>query len=253
MLFDLKGKRKRVVQVTYVALAIIFGGSLVLFGTGSSVSGGLIDAITGNNSGGDSSVFEDQVNTAKEKVRANPKSEQAWLELTRAQFNLAASPDGSDPDSGELTNKGKAAVLGTIAAWERYLKLKPKKPDGATAQFAALAYASTQGYDDAVKTQKIATEARPSSNSYYQLAQFAYAADEVKVGDEAAAQALKRTPKDLRNSVKAQIADIKKQGAQLVKALKAQEKAQKQAQKGQPAGTGFGPLPGATGASGASP
>src|SRR3954469_4448882 len=253
MLFDLKGRRKRVVQVTYVALAIIFGGSLVLFGTGSSVSGGLIDAITGNNSGGDNSVFDDQVNTARKAVRANPKSERAWLELTRAEFNLAASPEGSDPNDGTLTDKGKTAVLETVASWERYLKLKPKKPDGATAQFAALAYASTQGYADAVKTQRIATEARPSSNSYYQLAQFAYAAGDVKAGDAAAAQAIKRTPKDLRNSVKSQIAEIKKQGAQLVKAIKAQKKAQKKAAKGQPAGTGFGPIPGATGAAGASP
>jgi tetratricopeptide (TPR) repeat protein len=253
MLFDLKGKRKRVVQVTYLALAIVFGGSLVLFGTGSSVSGGLIDAITGNNSGGSNSVFEDQVNTAKKAVRANPKSEQAWLELSRADFNLAASPEGSDPNSGTLTDKGKQAVLETISAWERYLKLKPKKPDGATAQFAALAYASTQGYGKAVRTQEIATKARPSSNSYYQLAQFAYAAGKIADGDAAAAEAIRRTPKDLRNSVKSQIKDIKKQGAQLRKAIKAQAKAQKQATKGQPKGTGFGPIPGATGASGASP
>src|SRR4051794_3458202 len=127
MLFDLKGKRKKMVQVTYVALAVLFGGSLVLFGTGSSVSGGLIDAITGNNSGGGGSVFQDQVDRTKKAVRANPKSEQAWLDLTRAEFNLAASPDGSDTGSGQLTDKGKQAVLETINAWERYLKLKPKK------------------------------------------------------------------------------------------------------------------------------
>ena len=96
MLFDLKGKRKRVVQVTYLGLAVLFGGSLVLFGTGSSVSGGLIDAITGNNSNATTSVFQDQVDRTKKAVRADPKSEQAWLDLTRAEFNLAASPDGSD-------------------------------------------------------------------------------------------------------------------------------------------------------------
>ncbi len=253
MLFDLKGKRKRVVQVVYLGLAIIFGGSLVLFGTGSSVSGGLVDAITGNNSGGGNTVFQDQVDRTQKAVRANPKSEQAWLELSRAEFNLAASPEGSDPSSGSLTDEGKQAVLETINAWERYLKLKPKKPDGATAQFAALAYASSQGYAKAVKTQEIATKARPSSNSYYQLAQFAYAAGKIPAGDAAAAKAIRLTPKDLRNSVRAQIKEIKKQGAQLVKALKQQAKAQKQATKGQPKGTGFGPLPGATGAAGASP
>jgi hypothetical protein len=38
-----------------------------------------------------------------------------------------------------------------------------------------------------------------------------------------------------------------------VKAIKQQKKQSKQATKGQPKGTAFGPLPGATGASGASP
>src|SRR4051794_6043802 len=142
MLFDLKGKRKRVVQVTYLGLAVLFGGSLVLFGTGSSVSGGLIDAITGNNSGGTSNVFQAQVERTKKAVAANPKNKQAWLDLVRAEFNYAASTDGSDPQTGQLTDKGKQAVLETVSAWERYLKLKPKKPDAAAAQFAALAYGS---------------------------------------------------------------------------------------------------------------
>jgi tetratricopeptide (TPR) repeat protein len=255
MLFDLKGKRKRVVQVTYLGLAILFGGSLVLFGTGSSVSGGLIDAITGNNSSGGTSAFQDQVNRTRKTVQANPKSEQAWLDLTRAEFNLAASPDGSDADTGQLSDTGKQAVLDTITSWERYLKLHPKKPDAATAQFAALAYGATQSYNKAVKTQELAAKARPSSNAYYQLAQFAYAGGNVSKGDEAAAEAIRRTPKDLRNSVRAQIKDIKKQGAQLVKSLEAQKKASKQAAKGQPTGTAFGPLPGqgAAGGSGAAP
>jgi tetratricopeptide (TPR) repeat protein len=253
MLFDLKGKRKRVVQVTYLGLAVLFGGSLVLFGTGSSVSGGLIDAITGNNSGGSNSVFQQQVDRTQKAVRANPKSEQAWLDLTRAEFNFAASPDGSDAESGQLTDKGQQAVLATIDSWERYLKLRPKKPDAGTAQFAALAYGATQDYKSAVKTQRIAAKARPSANSYYQLAQFAYAGNQVRQGDAAAAEAIRRTPKDLRNSVRAQVKEIKKQGAQLAKAIKARQKASKQAAKGQPRGTAFGPLPGATGSAGASP
>jgi tetratricopeptide (TPR) repeat protein len=252
MLFDLKGKRKRVVQITYLALAVLFGGSLVLFGTGSSVSGGLVDAITGNSGGGGNSVFEDQVDREKKAVRANPKDEKAWLDLTRAEFNLAASPDGSD-ESGQLTDEGKQAVLATIDAWERYLKLKPKKPDAATAQFAAIAYGATQDYKKAIATQEIATKARPSASSYFQLAQLAYSGGNVTKGDEAGAEAVRLTPKDLRNSVRDQVKEAKKQGAQLAKALEEQKKASKQASKGQPKGTAFGPLPGATGASGASP
>lgn len=253
MLFDLKGKRKRVVQVSYVGLAILFGGSLVLFGTGSSVSGGLIDAITGKNGGGSTSVFQDQVNRTQKAVRANPKSQQAWLDLARAQFNLAASPEGSDAKTGQLSTKGKQAVLDTISSWERYLKLHPKKPDPGTAQFAALAYGATQGYKDAVKTQDFAAKGRPNANSYYQLAQFAYAAGDARKGDAAAAEAVRRTPKDLRNSVVAQVKDIKKQGLKLAAAIKAQRKASEKATKGKPGGTAFGPLPGATGSSPSGP
>ena len=59
MLFDLKGKRKRLVQVVYVMLAILFGGGLVLFGVGGNVSGGLIDAFKGTGSA-DTSAFTDR-------------------------------------------------------------------------------------------------------------------------------------------------------------------------------------------------
>jgi hypothetical protein len=37
MLFDLRGRRRRVVQVTYLMLALLLGGGLVLFGIGGSV------------------------------------------------------------------------------------------------------------------------------------------------------------------------------------------------------------------------
>ena len=47
MLFDLKGRRRRVVQVTYIGLAILMGGGLVLSGIGSDASGGLLDAFVG--------------------------------------------------------------------------------------------------------------------------------------------------------------------------------------------------------------
>src|SRR2546427_7007516 len=92
MLFDLKGKRKRVVQVTYVALAVLFGGSLVLFGTGSSVSGGLIDAITGHSGGGGKNVFEKQGETAKKQTLRPPRNKQAWPAPGPAGFHFPASP-----------------------------------------------------------------------------------------------------------------------------------------------------------------
>jgi tetratricopeptide (TPR) repeat protein len=244
VLFDLKGKRKRLVQVTYLALAVLFGGSLVLFGTGSSVSGGLIDAITGNGNGSSNNVFENQVKDARKAALRNPKSEQAWLDLVRADFNLAASPTGSDAQTGQLTDEGKQAVIETVTAWERYLKLKPKKPDAGTAQFAAIAYGALQEYGKSVDTQEIVTRARPNANAYFQLADFAYRAGEVKRGDRAAKKAVSLTPKDQQNSVRDLVKQAKKQGAQIVKAVAQAKKQAKQQNKGGQRGSAFGPIPG---------
>jgi tetratricopeptide (TPR) repeat protein len=249
MLFDVRGRRKRLIQVVYVGLAVLFGASLVLFGTGSGVSGGLFDAFTGGG-GGDNSVFSDQYDKAQERARAAPKSAAAQVELVRASYNLAASGDGSDQETGALTDKGQAAITSAAAAWERYLRLKPKTVDAAAAQFAALAYGALQDYDSAAKAQRIAARERPSANAWFQLADFYFRAGKEQAGDRAAAQALRRTPADQRNTVRDLIKTSRKQGAQIAKQIEAQkEQARKAGTKG--GGSAFGPLPG-TGATGSS-
>jgi hypothetical protein len=74
MLFDLRGRRRRAVQVTYLMLALLMGGGLVLFGIGGSVSGGLIDAFKGGGGGSSTdSALEDRVDKAEERLAANPQ------------------------------------------------------------------------------------------------------------------------------------------------------------------------------------
>lgn len=255
MLFDLKGKRKRLVQVVYLGLAILFGGGLVLFGVGGNVSGGLIDAFKGTGSA-DTSAFGDLVERAERRAAANPRKPEVWLDVLRAQFNLASSPEGSDAETGQLTDRGQQAIIEVAQAWERYLRLKPKEIDSSAASFAALAYGALQDYDKAVETQGLSVESRPSANGYFQLADFAYRAGKVEAGDRAAKEAVRRTPSDQRNTVRSLIKDTKKQGAEFAKALKEAKKAERQQQKtGQAAepGQSFGPLPGAgaTGSGGA--
>jgi tetratricopeptide (TPR) repeat protein len=254
MLFDLKGKRKRLVQVVYLGLAILFGAGLVLFGVGGS-SGGLIDAFKGGGGSADTSAFDDLLQRAERKAARNPKDPAAWLEVVRAEFNLASSPAGSDGETGQLTDKGQQAIIEVSQAWERYLRLKPKKVDPSAATFAALAYGALQDYGKAVRTQALAMKSRPSANGYFQLADFAYRGGKEKQGDQAARKAVRLTPPDQRNTVRALIKDTKKQGRQLAKALKEAKKAERQSGKGTKPGQSFGPLPGggATGASGASP
>ena len=72
-------------------------------------------------------------------------------------------------------------------------------------------------------------KSRPSANGYFQLADFAYRAGQVKTGDRAAEEAVRRTPPDQRNTVRSLIKDTKKQGAQFAEALKKAKKAAAQA------------------------
>ena len=244
MLFDLKGKRKRLVQVVYVTLAVLFGGGLVLFGVGGNVSGGLIDAFRGGNGGDTNSAFTDIVERAERRAARNPDDPEAQIALVRAQFNLASSTEGSDPETGALTDRGQQAVIEVTQAWNRYEKLKPDKIDASGAAFAALAFGALQDYEKAVEVQELSVEARPSANGYFQLADFAYRAGDVEKGDEAAQEAVRRSPSDQRNTVRSLIGDVKKEGAQVAKAVEEAKKAQREAGDEAEPGTSFGPLPG---------
>jgi len=95
MLFDLQGKRRRMVQVVYLTLAILMGGGLVLFGIGGDVQGGIFDAFTGEggNSNSGNSVIEKRVDSNEKKLKATPQSERLRKSLTdRTPQNRLAEP-----------------------------------------------------------------------------------------------------------------------------------------------------------------
>jgi tetratricopeptide (TPR) repeat protein len=186
----------------------------------------------------------DIVQRAERRAARNPDDPEAHLAVVRAQFQLASSTEGSDAETGALTDRGQQAIVEVSQAWERYVKLKPKKVDANAAAFAALAYGALQDYGKAVRTQQMAVDARPSANGYFQLADFAYRAGRVEKGDEAAKEAVRRSPADQRNTVRSLVKDLKTQGSQVAKAVKEAKKAQKEAGKGGEPGTSFGPLPG---------
>src|SRR3954463_5160124 len=99
MLFDLRGAgRRTTVKVVYVLLAILMGGGLVLFGIGGSVSGGLVDAITGSkgNSPAGSGEFQSRAAAAQRKAEASPRNAALWAEAARARYQLALTGDFLD-------------------------------------------------------------------------------------------------------------------------------------------------------------
>jgi hypothetical protein len=219
MLFDLRGRgRRRTVQAIYLTLAVLMGGGLVLFGIGGSVSGGLFDAVGLTGGGGSSSSANEQLQkqekAALRRARANPRDEAALITLTRVRYQQAGQGDNFDQGSGTFKSGGRKELAQAAQSWSSYLALEPKKPDPNVAALMLQAF-SPVGLNrpkDGVTTAEIVANARPSAQTYYQLAVFAYAAKQTRKGDLAGQKAIELAPTAQRAAVKSQVDAAKTQG-----------------------------------------
>src|SRR5436190_4278501 len=196
MLFDLRGRgRRRTIQAIYVTLAILMGGGLVLFGIGGNTSGGLFDAFKGGGGGGNDTSSK-QITQAEKTLKANPNDAAAWVVLARARFQQAGQGDSYDQQTSQFTDKGKSRLQQSATAWEHYLSLNPRKPDDSLASLMVQVYSPSALNQPAkgVKAAQIVTATRPSAQTFYTLAVFAYAAGDKRTGDLAAAKTLSLTP-----------------------------------------------------------
>lgn len=213
MLFDLRGKRRRLVQGVYLTLAILMGGGLVLFGIGGDVSGGLVDAFTGGNQGGDgSSLVRDRVERNEKAVAANPRNTTALKAIARDRYQLAL--DQAD-QQGNFSAEGKQELAKAAAAYERYLATNPAKPDDSLASLMMQVYSPT-GLNkpaEAAAAAEIVAEARPSAGLYLQLAQFAQQAGQTRKAELAGQKAIELAPKNQKKAVEAQVEALKGGGA----------------------------------------
>jgi predicted Zn-dependent protease len=210
MLFDLRGRgRRRTVQGIYLMLAVLMGGGLVLFGIGGATSGGLVDAITGNNSGSgtSSSTYEKRIETAQKTTVAQPTNTKAWADLARNEYLLAGSGDNFDQDTSVYTSSGKVQLRKADTAWQHYLTLigDSGKVDSTLANLMLQAY-SAAGLNNpakAVTAIEYVLDAQPESAGLYsQLALYAWQANQDRKGDLAAAKAESLTAKDQRATLK---------------------------------------------------
>jgi len=216
MLFDLRGRgRRRTVQVIYLGLAILMGGGLVLFGIGSSSSGGLFDAFSSNKGSGTNATeaVDKRIDAQLARVRANPKNADAFAQLAILRFQRAGV-DGLAQD-GTYTEGGKRRLALAADAWEKHLALDPKQPNLRAANLMVQAY---QGLDDltkAVRAKQIVTaaEKNPTSNQFQQLAAIAYQAGETRVGDLAATRALDLAEPSERKALRTALDTFKSQVA----------------------------------------
>jgi hypothetical protein len=202
MLFDLRGHRRRAVQATYVVLAVLMGGGLVLFGIGGS-SGGILDAITGNSSSGGNvnQQLEKRINRQKDRLKISPNNPAVLADLVRLNYQAAVAQQPSGSSAFPASAKDELSAAG--AYWERYVKATNGEPDPGLARFAYTIY-GTGGLNQPDKAEEavrvIAAKAN-DSQTYLLLVQTATAASDTRTAQLAAQKAVDLAPKGQRKQV----------------------------------------------------
>jgi hypothetical protein len=213
MLFDLKGKRRRVVQGVYLLLAVLLGGGLILFGIGGGTNGGLLNAFNGG--GGSSNgnkALEQQIAVAQKKIAVDPQNQAALTQIVRGNYQLAGL--NVDTNTGVYTADGKKFLQKAANAWQKYIDTNPAKPDATLANFMFQAY-SQAGLNQPANAQKAAEIVAADQNSsaaYIQVVQYASLAGDTRTADLAATKALELAPKGQRSSVKKLVQQAKAAG-----------------------------------------
>jgi hypothetical protein len=214
VLFDLKGKRRHVVQVTYLLLALLMGGGLVLFGIGSDAGqGGLVDAFTGGqgSEGSPDSAVSDRIEQAENRLRTNPRDAAALATLVRGNYQLATAKTGAE--STTFPPEARPDLQKASDAWQRYLALDPERPDDSLAGLMLQVYGPSGlgRADEAARAAEIVAEARPSAAAYLNLAQYATLAGQQRKADLAEKRALDlASSAQERKAIKAQLAALER-------------------------------------------
>jgi hypothetical protein len=255
VLFDLQtGKRRRVVQITFGALAAIFAISFVFFGVGSGGVGGIGDLLGGDSGGSTdvSSAFDEDIEAAEAKLTVNPNDPAALSELVTLHFQAGRQ---SVDENGLLSTEGEQELQQSADAWNKYVEVSKGKVDpgiatiafqtfdalGSTAfseaQTATSASEALNGVNSAIadweaaaETNRILVDKQATSANYTRLAYYLYLSGQIPDADQAANQAKQAKGAD-PEAVDSQLKDVKQLGTQLQSVVK-------QLAKQQPAGGG---------------
>jgi hypothetical protein len=228
MLFDLSsGKRRRVVQVIYGALALLLGGGLVLFGIGGSGSGGLLEGIgIGGDSGGGDPQYEQQIEDYQAKLETDPKNAPALIGLVSTHLNQAtATGISTDQQTGQISisEDANSQLEDAVAAWQRYLKTKPERVNTSAASDAVQAYQLLGDASGAAEAQQIVADAEQTAGAYGQLAFYLYADFKFKEADAAAKKAIAAADSSERQTVKQSMEAYSEQARQQQKLIEKQQ------------------------------
>jgi hypothetical protein len=214
VLFDLRGRRRRAVQATYLTLAVLMGGGLVLFGIGGSVSGGLVDAFKGGNGGGGGNdALEKRVGREEKVLKRDPQNVSALKHLVRDEYQLATAQTKEGAVGFPKDAKDELAKAGGY--WKRYLQVEKGRPDPSLATVALQIFDVTalNKPKNAEEAARVVAEAQNTSAAYIRLVQYASLARDKRTADLAAAKAVDLAPPGERKAVKAQVKQAKQAAA----------------------------------------
>jgi hypothetical protein len=211
MLFDLRGRRRRAVQVTYLGLAVLMGGGLVLFGVGGSVSGGLLDAFKGGGGGssGDSAL-QARVDRQEQRLAKSPQNVVVLQSLIRDYYSLATGQRESGTAGFPADAKDELRKAGEY--WQRYTKAVDGEPSAEAAGYALQVY-DVGALNRPKQAEKAAGIIAQDSNdvaSYLRLVAYAARAGDTRTADLAATKAVDLAPKAQRKQVEKQAEALKK-------------------------------------------
>jgi hypothetical protein len=215
MLFDLRGRRRRAVQATYLTLAVLMGGGLVFFGIGGGVSGGLFDAIGGGGGGGGSgNDVQKRIDRNEKRVQRNPRDLAAMKELVRAEYQSATAQ--TQASSVGFPKEAQDELTAAGRWWQRYLNAEKGQPDPSLAAVAVQVFDVTalNRPKQAQEAAQIVAGAQDSPAYYVRVVQYATLAGDTRTADLAGQKAVDLAPAAERKTVEAQVKQAKqvKQG-----------------------------------------
>jgi hypothetical protein len=244
MLFDLRGRRKRVIQVIYVLLAIIMAASLLVIG----LPGGINPF---SNTGGTSDLAQisiDRAENLEARLVAEPNNPNAQAELIRARVAAGRSlTEIADDGTAVVGDEAKAQYDLAAQAWDKYLRLTKNQPDPTVAQLmAGTLFALAQGstvaqfqtnISDAARAQQLVAESAEKqfkagegpapTGALVTLATYQYYAQDVEAADRNRQKAIASTKDDAeQKQIRTQLDAARKEGERIGKII---DRAKKQA------------------------
>jgi hypothetical protein len=213
MLFDLRGRRRRAVQVTYLLLALLMGGGLVLFGIGGDVSGGLLDAFKGGGGPSTDSALQKSIDRQEERLQRNPRNEAVLQGLVRDYYAKASQTRESGAST--FPPDAKDDLRKAASYWTRYADAADR-PNPTTASYALQIYdtAALNKPKEAVRVASILAESGNDAASYLRLVSYASRAGDTRTADLAGQKAVDLAPKAQKKLVEKQVKALKKAASQ---------------------------------------